>query len=277
MPDLKGLKNLARTHINDTEKYNSDLIDVPLENLFTSKLQPRNIFIQHDIEELAKSIAQNGILQPIITRKIADKYEIIAGERRWRAAKIAGLVTVPIIVKDFDDQKSLFVALTENLQRENLGALEEAKAYDFLAKTYSLTHEKIADMLAKPRVTITNTMRLLSLGDLAKSYLIEGVINAGQARALLSLTGSDQDRAVQLIVDKKLNVRQTEEFVKTFYKKRELVADLFYSKDQILSLQKSLNYKINNQVEIKQSSKNEKIKVTIEFNNLEEAENFFLD
>lgn len=277
MPDLKGLKNLARTHINDTEKYNSDLIDVPLENLFTSKLQPRNIFIQHDIEELAKSIAQNGILQPIITRKIADKYEIIAGERRWRAAKIAGLVTVPIIVKDFDDQKSLFVALTENLQRENLGALEEAKAYDFLAKTYSLTHEKIADMLAKPRVTITNTMRLLSLGDLAKSYLIEGVINAGQARALLSLTDLDQDRAVQLIVDKKLNVRQTEEFVKTFNKKRELVADLFYSKDQILSLQKSLNYKVTNQVEIKQNSKNEKIKVTIEFNNLEEAENFFLD
>ncbi|MBP9777683.1 MAG: ParB/RepB/Spo0J family partition protein [Rickettsiaceae bacterium] len=277
MSNLKGLKNLSRTNADITEQYNKNSIIVPIEYLVSSNLQPRNIFDQKDIGELANSISQNGILQPIITRKIDDKYEIIAGERRWRAAKIAGLVNVPIIVKNFDDQKALLVALTENLQRADLGALEEAKAYDFLAKTYSFTHEKIAELLSKPRVTVTNTMRLLSLGDLAKSYLVEGIINAGQGRALLSLANSDQDKAVQFIVDKRLNVRQTEQYVKSFNNNKNHSSKLFYNQDQIVNLQKSLNYKINKIVDIRQNSKNEKIKVTIEFDNLDEVESFFKD
>ncbi len=277
MSNLKGLKNLSRTNADNTEQYNKNSIIVPIEYLVSSNLQPRNIFDQRDIGELANSISQNGILQPIITRKIDDKYEIIAGERRWRAAKIAGLTNVPIIVKNFDDQKALLVALTENLQREDLGALEEAKAYDFLAKTYSFTHEKIAELLSKPRVTVTNTMRLLSLGDLAKSYLVEGIINAGQGRALLSLANSDQDKAVQFIVDKRLNVRQTEQYVKSFNNNKNHSSKLFYNQDQIVNLQKSLNYKINKIVDVRQNSKNEKIKVTIEFDNLDEVESFFKD
>lgn len=277
MSNLKGLKNLSRTNSDNTEQYNKSSIIVPIEYLVSSNLQPRNIFDQKDISELASSISQNGILQPIITRKIDDKYEIIAGERRWRAAKIAGLTNVPIIVKNFDDQKALLVALTENLQREDLGALEEAKAYDFLAKTYSFTHEKIAELLSKPRVTVTNTMRLLSLGDLAKSYLVEGIINAGQGRALLSLDNMDQDKAVQFIVDKKLNVRQTEQYVKSFNKNKNHSTKLFYDQDQIVNLQQSLNYKINKTVDVRQNSKNQKIKVTIEFDNLEEVESFFAE
>jgi ParB family chromosome partitioning protein len=277
MSNLKGLKNLSKTNADNTERHDKDSIIVPIEYLVSSNLQPRNIFDQKNISELASSISQNGILQPIITRKFDDKYEIIAGERRWRAAKIAGLANVPIIVKDFDDQKALLVALTENLQRADLGALEEAKAYDFLAKTYSYTHEKIAELLSKPRVTVTNTMRLLSLGDLAKSYLVEGIINAGQGRALLSLANSDQDKAVQFIVDKRLNVRQTEQYVKSFNNNKNHSSKLFYDQDRIVNLQKSLNYKINKIIDVRQNSKNDKIKVTIEFDNLDEVESFFID
>ena len=273
MLELKGLKYLSK--LGESSPTENEIINVPVEFLFSSKLQPRNIFVEDGLRELANNITQNGILQPIIARKIDNKYEIVAGERRWRAAKLAGLSSVPIIVKNFDDQKTLLVAITENLQREDLNVLELAEGYNVLAKTYSLTHEQIAELLSKPRVTITNTMRLLSLGDLAKSYLAEGIIDMGHARALLTLSSEDQDRAVQEIVDKKLTVRQTEQYVKNTNIKQESQQRIFYTKQQIDSLKNTLNFRIKKSISITPNSKNEKIKVTIEFDSLEDADSFF--
>lgn len=273
MLELKGLKYLSK--LGENSPTENEIINVPVEFLFSSKLQPRNIFIEEGLKELANNISQNGILQPIIARKIDNKYEIVAGERRWRAAKLAGLSSVPIIVKDFDDQKTLLVAITENLQREDLNVLELAEGYNVLAKTYSLTHEQIAELLSKPRVTITNTMRLLSLGDLAKSYLAEGIIDMGHARALLTLSSQEQDKAVQEIVDKKLTVRQTEQYVKNSNIKQKSQQRIFYTKQQIDNLKNALNVRTKKSISITPSSKNEKVKVTIEFDSLEDADNFF--
>ena len=177
--------------------------------------QPRKQFDKESLQELAGSIKQYGIIQPIIVAKKDDYYEIIAGERRWRAAKMAGLKEVPVVIKEYSEKEIAEISLIENIQRENLNPIEEAKAYKSLIEEYNLTQEELSERISKSRTQITNTMRLLKLHDKVQKMLIDGSISAGHARALLGLEiQEEQLLTAQKIVAENLSVRQTEDLVR---------------------------------------------------------------
>ncbi len=184
--------------------------------------QPRKKFDQEQMEELAESIKQHGILQPLLVQKREGFYEIIAGERRWRAAKLAGLKEVPVVIREYTPQESVEIALIENLQREDLNPIEEAKAYQRLIQEFGLKQEEIAAKVAKNRTTITNAMRLLKLDETIQNMVIENVISSGHARALLGLEDQGmQLKAAKMVVDGKLSVRETERLVKRLIREEE--------------------------------------------------------
>ncbi len=177
-------------------------------------LQPRKDFDDTAISELSVSIKEKGILQPIVVRQAGSGYEIIAGERRWRAAQRAGITRVPVIIKDASDREALELALIENLQREDLNPIEEANAYQHLIEEFGLTHEEVSAQIGKDRSTITNQLRLLRLPEDAKRALLEGDITAGHARAILSLESSSEASVVLTAIRKqKLSVRKTESLI----------------------------------------------------------------
>ena len=192
---------------------------VPISHIRPSALQPRSHFDDESMASLAASIKAVGLLQPVLVRKLRDEaesYELIAGERRWRAARRAGLQTIPVLVQVADDAASLEQALVENLHRVDLNALEEAAAYQQLIDEFGLTHEQVASRVGRGRATITNTLRLLQLPAGAQQALAEGTISAGHARALLGTPDRAlQDRLVERIVEEGLTVRATEELVRT--------------------------------------------------------------
>jgi ParB family transcriptional regulator, chromosome partitioning protein len=212
--ELKGLK-LLRTLDNsfqDGESIPSESIThLAVELLNSGKYQPRKQFDESILDELANSIKVQGIIQPLIVRKIAEeRYEIIAGERRWRAAKKAGLTYVPVIVRNIDDNVALAFSLIENIQRENLNPIEEALALNRFREDFQMTHEDIAQMIGRSRVSITNSLRLLSLEPRVIEMLSEGKIDMGHARALLKLSQEQQYQVACTVIDKQLNVRETE-------------------------------------------------------------------
>lgn len=181
--------------------------------------QPRKEFNQEQLEELAESIRNYGVLQPIMVQKKGDLYEIIAGERRWRAAKMAGLKEVPVIIRDFDRQKKMEISLIENVQRSDLNPIEEAMAYRQLIEEFGLKQEEIAERVSKNRVTIANSLRLLKLDPRVQELLIQGVISNGHARALLAIEDLEQQYgAAELIVKNGLSVREVEKLVKSLLK-----------------------------------------------------------
>lgn len=182
---------------------------VAITDLIANKEQPRTNFDEAALEELASSIKAKGILQPLLVRTKGKKYEIIAGERRFRAAQIAGLEEVPVIVKEFSDQETLEIALIENLQREDLNPLEEARGYKNLLE-FGITQDEAAQAVGKARSTVTNSLRLLSLSQNAQQALEEGTISAGHARAILGIQEEHRDWALEQVLSNDLNVRQTE-------------------------------------------------------------------
>jgi ParB family chromosome partitioning protein len=185
-----------------------------------NQYQPRKQFNEESLKELAESIKQNGIIQPIIVRKVASGYQIVAGERRWRAAKIAGLSEIPAIVKDFDDLQVMEIALIENLQREDLNPIEEAKAYKALIEQFNLTQEEISKKIGKSRSVIANSIRLLNLDDRVQAMLVKGEITIGHAKVILSLPSKNlQYEAAKKVVTENLNVRETEDLVKNLLRK----------------------------------------------------------
>lgn len=185
-----------------------------------NQYQPRKQFNEESLKELAESIKQNGIIQPIIVRKVASGYQIVAGERRWRAAKIAGLSEIPAIVRDFDDLQVMEIALIENLQREDLNPIEEAKAYKALIEQFNLTQEEISKKIGKSRSVIANSMRLLNLDDRVQAMLVKGEITIGHAKVILSLPSKNlQYEAAKKVVTENLNVRETEDLVKNLLRK----------------------------------------------------------
>ncbi|MBL4614425.1 MAG: ParB/RepB/Spo0J family partition protein [Magnetovibrio sp.] len=189
---------------------------VPIIQLHPGKYQPRHNFSDDQLRDLSDSIREKGVLQPLLVRphpKLIGDFEIIAGERRWRAAQLAQIHEVPVIVHDFDDKETLEVALVENLQRQDLSALEEADGFHRLMHEFSHTQEQLAQALGKSRSHIANTLRLLTLPGEVKDFLDEGIISAGHARCLVGVSGA-ADLARQ-IVNKGLNVRQTEKLVKS--------------------------------------------------------------
>ncbi|WP_325891276.1 ParB/RepB/Spo0J family partition protein [Grimontia sp. NTOU-MAR1] len=202
---------------NDTQEAvnNSELQHLPLAALRPGVYQPRQDMAQEALEELAESIRAQGVIQPLVVRHLGDKqYEIIAGERRFRASKIAGLTHVPCLVRDLNDKAASAIALIENIQREDLNAMEEAEALDRLIHDFSLTHQQLAEALGKSRTTISNLLRLNGLEAGVKKLLSGRQLEMGHARALLALDGNAQIEAALVSVNKKLTVRQTEALVK---------------------------------------------------------------
>ncbi len=193
----------------------NELKQLAISQLVPGKYQPRRDMSDSALEELSLSIQSQGIIQPIVVRAIADNdYEIIAGERRWRAAKLAQLDIVPCLVKEVADESAVAIALIENIQREDLNAMEEAIALDRLLTEFDLTHQEVAIAVGKSRTTVSNLLRLNKLNDEVKTYLENGDIEMGHARALLALDGDLQTSAAQTVATKELTVRETENLIK---------------------------------------------------------------
>ncbi|MBN2005244.1 MAG: ParB/RepB/Spo0J family partition protein [Anaerolineae bacterium] len=202
------------------EETSSDgLQEVPLDAIVPNPHQPRMPFRDQDIVELASSIQEHGVIQPlVVTHDPAGKYQLIAGERRWRASKLAGLLKVPVIIKDVAPQQMLELALVENIQRSDLNPLEEALAYKQLVDEFKLSQSDVARRVGKSRVAITNTMRLLQASEAIQAALMDGKISEGHARALIGLTtAAEQDEALQYVIAENLNVRQTETLVQRLH------------------------------------------------------------
>ncbi len=193
-----------------------------IEEITPNRFQPRKDFPSGEQKQLVTSIKKNGIIQPIIVRRIDEGYEIIAGERRWRAAQEAGLKEVPVVIRGAKDQDIAELSLVENIQRESLNPVEEAGAYETLANRFGLSQDEIASRVGKDRSTITNSLRLLKLPNEAKKALIDKTISSGHARALLSLeTFSEQLQALKAVIKKNLSVRETEHLTQNLKKNHE--------------------------------------------------------
>lgn len=223
--------------------------------------QPRKKFDEDALLELADSIKQFGVLQPLIVQKREGYYEIIAGERRWRAAKMAGLKEIPVIIKDFTDQQIVEISLIENIQRENLNPIEEAIAFKRLLTEFHLKQDEVAERVSKSRTAVTNSMRLLKLDERVQQMLIDDMISTGHARALLAVEDNElQYKLAQKVFDEKLSVRDIEKLMKSFSKeaKKEktenknqfIYQDLEEKMKALLGTKVSINHKANNQGKI---------------------------
>ena len=188
---------------------------VKLSQVEPNRKQPRKQFDEDALLELAESIKQFGVLQPLLVQKKDDYYEIIAGERRWRASKLAGVKEIPVIVKNFSEQEAVEISLIENIQRENLNPIEEAAAYKRLMEEFHLKQDTIAERVAKSRTAVTNSMRLLKLDERVQQMLIDEMLTTGHARALLSIENKELQYSTAVkVFDEKLSVRETEKLVK---------------------------------------------------------------
>jgi ParB family chromosome partitioning protein len=242
-----------------------------------NRSQPRKVFQEEPLKELADSIQKFGIIQPLLVQKKDGYYEIIAGERRWRAAKMAGLKEVPVIIKDFTNKQAVEISLIENIQREDLNPIEEARAYKRLIDEFSLSQESVADRVSKSRTTVTNSMRLLKLGEKVQDMLTDGVISEGHARALLAVPDPElQEKLAERIVKEHLNVRQIEKIVhdltvpaKRSAKKKDPQMEAVYR-----SISEQLKGILGTKVEINQVGKN-KGRIEIEYYSEEELERIY--
>lgn len=242
-----------------------------INELKPNMFQPRKDFDEETISELASSIKEKGILQPLVVRTISGGYEIIAGERRWRAAQRAGITRVPVIIKEATDREVLELALIENLQREDLNPIEEAVAYQQLIDEFELTHEDVSRQIGKDRSTITNQLRLLKLPEEAKKALIAGDITAGHARAILSIESSAEAReALKAIQKQKLSVRKTEQLIQNISKRKKKDAKPRSDDIYIRQITDELKKSLSTQVRI--VGKQGKGKIEIDYYSNEELE-----
>ncbi|MFT4836941.1 MAG: ParB family chromosome partitioning protein [Psychromonas sp.] len=249
----------------------SELLKIPIEYLQPGKYQPRKDMSSEGLEDLAASIRAQGVIQPIVVRKVAEHiYEIIAGERRWRAAQIAKLDIVPCLVKNVPDEAAVAIALIENIQREDLNAMEEAQALERLMVEFELTHQEVATAVGKSRTTVTNLLRLNNLNEDVKLLLEHGDIDMGHARALLALEGDLQNEAAQTVSGKGLTVRDTENLVRRLLE--PVVAKTPGKIDpDVLRLQTELSENLGAAVNIAHNAKG-KGKLVINFSSLDELD-----
>jgi ParB family chromosome partitioning protein len=209
-----------------TKKENEEFLELDLDLIEPNSEQPRTRFTEANLDELAQSIRSNGIVQPIVVRKRGGRYQIVAGERRWRAAQRAGLHKIPAVVREVSDDKLLELALIENIQRQELNAIEEAKAYKKLIETVGLTQEMVADRVGKNRTAITTFLRLLRLPDDIQKLVEEEKITAGHARALLMTDDNDARRLIaKNVIEFSLSVRETEKALKRLGRDKESIAN----------------------------------------------------
>jgi len=211
----RGLEALIPPVGEDGAAAAQGVIEAPLASISPNPHQPRAPIRDQDLVELAASIQEHGVIQPLVVNRVPAGYQLIAGERRWRAARLAGLSTVPVVVKDVAPSEMLELALVENLQRADLNALEEAMAYRQLTEEFGLTQEQVARRVGKSRVAVSNTLRLLKAARGVQEALLEGSVSEGHARALLGLEQAEaQEAALKTVLKRELNVRQTEELVR---------------------------------------------------------------
>ncbi|MEO3864964.1 ParB/RepB/Spo0J family partition protein [Rheinheimera fenheensis] len=249
----------------------SELQQLPIEFLTPGKYQPRKDMSQEALEDLASSIRAQGVIQPIVVRPLAkDKFEIIAGERRWRASQLAQLSEVPCIVKDVPDEAAVAIALIENIQREDLNAMEEAVALERLLTEFALTHQQVADAVGKSRASVTNLLRLNQLNDDVKLLLEHGDIEMGHARALLALKDAEQSDAGRLVAAKQLTVRETENLVRRILEPKPVVAEKPRDPD-VVSLEQRLSERFAAPVQISYNNKG-KGKLEISYSSLDELD-----
>lgn len=247
------------------------LRDLPVDLIQRGKYQPRRDMDPQALEELAQSIKAQGVMQPIVVRPIAgERYEIIAGERRWRATQQAGLDSIPAVIREVPDEAAIAMALIENIQREDLNPIEEAIALQRLQQEFELTQQQVADAVGKSRVTITNLLRLMSLPDDVKLLLERGDIEMGHARALLGLPAEQQTEAARQVVARGLTVRQTEALVRQWLNPRRDSSDIRSNPD-IDRLQQDLAERIGAEVKIQHGAKG-KGRLVISYNSLDELD-----
>ena len=251
------------------------VIMVKIAQVEPSRKQPRKQFVEDALLELAESIKQFGVLQPLLVQKKEDYYEIIAGERRWRASKLAGIKEIPVMVKDFSDQEAVEISLIENIQRENLNPIEEAAAYKRLMEEFHLKQDTIAERVSKSRTAVTNSMRLLKLDERVQQMLIDEMLTTGHARALLAIEDKDTQHAAAVkVFDEKLSVRETEKLVKEILnphqketeKEKDRAQDLVYEQ-----LEEKIKGIIGSKVAIRRKSK-DKGRIEIAYYSQEELE-----
>lgn len=258
----KKVPSKSKKQVTVEKEVKKEEVMLKITEVEPNRGQPRKNFDEDALLELSESIKQFGIIQPIIVQKKDDYYEIIAGERRWRAAKLAGLKEVPVIVKDYTDQEIVEISLIENIQRENLNPIEEAKAYKRLLDEFDLKQDEVAERVSKSRTAVTNSMRLLRLDEKVQQMVIDDMISSGHARALLAV----EDKALQAkiavrVFDEKLSVREVERLVKSIgkekpEKKKQEVVNGFIYKDieekikGILGTKVYVNHKNNNKGKI---------------------------
>ena len=256
----KGLGALLGDNFSRDEAVTSSL---PLSQIEPFSGQPRKRFDPEALAELAESIRQHGVIQPLTVRKLSSGYyQIIAGERRWRAAKQAGLREVPVVIIEADDRKAMELAMIENLQREDLNPMEAAQGFQALMDQYNLTQEQVAQRVGKSRSAVANTLRLLGLSPTVRKLLEEDQISAGHARALLPLAGKAQAQAAQTVVDRDLSVRQTEQLVKRLQAQpREKAPQAAPAVDYVAEAERDLSNKLGRACRIVHGKKKGRLEI----------------
>ncbi|MCP1103116.1 ParB family chromosome partitioning protein [Aequitasia blattaphilus] len=273
IPD-KNVSPSTKTKVEDDTNLKVVLLNI--NDVEPNKVQPRKHFNEDSIIELADSIKQKGVISPILVNKKDDYYQIISGERRWRASKHLGLKEIPAFIKDYSDLETLEVAIIENVQREDLNPIEEAKAYKQLLEEHSLKQDEIAEKVSKSRTAITNTMRLLKLDDRVQDMIIDDMISTGHARALLAIDDKEQQYTLATrIFDEKLSVRDIEKIVKSMKnpkkeKQKKKLENAFIFTD----LEEKMQQAIGTRVKIA-AKDNGKGKIEIEYYSNEELEHLF--
>ncbi|MEH6580615.1 MAG: ParB/RepB/Spo0J family partition protein [Halioglobus sp.] len=246
--------------------------ELPVDLIQRGKYQPRRDMDPESLQELADSIRAQGVMQPIVVRPISDKkYEIIAGERRWRATQLAGLDAIPVVIKDVSDEAAIAMALIENIQREDLNPIEEAASLQRLQQEFELTQQEVATAVGKSRSTVANLLRLMSLQEDVRLLLEHGDLEMGHARALLGLEDMDQSQAARIVVGKGFSVRQTEALVRNMLETKENPAEPRQLDPNIRSLQDDLSQKIGAKVQIQHTAKG-KGKLVLSYNSLDELD-----
>ena len=249
----------------------SGLREIPIEWLQRGEYQPRLNINREALEELAESIRSQGIIQPLLVRKLApEKFEIVAGERRWRGAQLAGLASVPAVVREVSDEAAMAVALIENIQRQDLNAIEEARGFQRLLEEFGLTHDQIASTVGRSRTAVTNTLRLLTLNKKVREMVESGELDMGHARALLALPDARQFEAARKVVAGDLSVRATEHLVKRLNRVKNPRPSASAGSNDVKHLENELSDRIGARVAIQHSGK--KGKLVIHYNSLDELD-----
>jgi ParB family chromosome partitioning protein len=245
---------------------------LPVHTIKPGRYQPRRQMCEESLQELAASIRSQGIIQPIVIREINDGYEIIAGERRWRAAQLADMKEVPVIIRNLDDESALAVSLIENIQRQDLNVMEEAVALQRLIDEFNMTHQELALAVGKSRASVTNILRLLKLNDDVRSLVEQGHLDMGHARALLALEGARQSKVANIVVARALSVRDTERLIRKIVEPADtLAADNDAISVDATRLQENLSTRLGAKVTIRHGAKG-KGKLVIHYKNADELD-----